>query len=159
MVRCRSLFLSLSLCETYERSRVCICPCVYVARLRLYTRWFTCSASAHAQGDKSTLSGLRPFYWSTILPCRLPVSFFLSHPYPSVLTRPVSLLLLSLSRSLFHSPLSFSQYYSSVYAKTHTSPDSMHWFPILVIRIRQNRTTPCRCNGVIQERAFTPARA
>lgn len=67
--------------------------------------------------------------------------------------------IISIFRSLFHSPpLSFSHCFS-VYVKTHTRPDSMRWFPILVIPTRQNGSTPCRCNGVIQGRAFTPARA
>lgn len=133
---------------------------MYVARLRLYTRWFTCSASAHAQGDKSTLSALRSFYWSTILP-----SFRLSLSFSPLSLCPGSPCLLStgpLSRSL-SPPLFYLSFGIAlrVYAEeTHTSAASMQLrFPISVIRTRQNRSTPCRCNGVIQERAFTPARA
>lgn len=83
---------------------------MYIARLRLYTRWFTCSVSAHAQGDKSTLSALRPFYWSTILS-----SFCLSLPFSPLslcpATRPVSFLQsrsLALSTPLFYLSLSIA---------------------------------------------------
>lgn len=96
-----------------------------------------------------------PFYWSTILP-----SFHLSLSFAPLSFYSDSPCLLSTvsSLSLFSPLLSFSQHCFSVYAKTHTSSASMHCFPILVIRTRQNINTPCRGNGVI-EQMFPPARA
>lgn len=100
---------------------------------------------------------LRPFYWSTILP-----PFCLSLSFSPLSFCPDSPCLLfavphSLPFSLFFPLLSFSQYCSSAYAKTHQL--SLCALVFHLRHSRQNRSTPCHRNGVIQERAFTPARA
>lgn len=136
-MRCRSfsffLFLPLSLCETYERSRVCIGSRIRCTSSLIRAVVYMFRHSAHAHGDKSTL---RPFYWSTIL--SLSFSPLSSCP----VTRLVSLL-----RSHSFAPSSTPLLYlpltalARTYVKTHPRPDSMRSFPILVIRTRQNRST------------------
>lgn len=152
------LFLALFVWRTSNRTRVYKYTCTLHAFV--YTRGGLHVPPVHMHKAIRAHSPLSVRFIGARF-SHLSVSLFLSHPYPSVLARPVSFLQarsLALSLSLLPSFIFLSVL---LYAEeTHTSAASMQLrFPISVIRTRQNRSTPCRCNGVIQERAFTPARA